>query len=244
MMSKMNEEEWFKQEKALWERMWDDHNGDPTTYAMESAWMSQEYDNLTAEELHKENLDTVAWMVREEYKGDTEAFFKDWDYLGEYVEELKQPKENKSLKDLFTDDMLREIESADKNDVEKWKDTILDVVRRAIGLDTIKDGISYEILKPYFEDIANIGIGGFSKNSIAIELPGLKTDVCDYYLEIGVYAEEEGEYSPLTFEIDLSTENCMTKTGSDDNIDCIEVIDIPEKILQRYQDRQEAFELY
>ena len=187
MISKMNEEEWFKQEKALWEHMWDDHNGDPTTYAMESAWMSQEYDNLTAEE---------------------------------------------------------EIELADKNDAAKWKDTILDVVRRAIGLDTIKDGISYEILKPYFEDIANIGIGGFSKNSIAIELPGLKSDVCDHYLEIGVYAEEEGEYSPLTFEIDFSTENCMTKTGSDDNIDCIEVIDIPEKILQRYQDRQEAFELY
>ncbi len=244
MTGKMNEEEWFKQEKALWERMWDDHNGDPTTYAMESAWMSQGYDDLTAEELHKENLDTVAWMIREEYNGDTEAFLKDWNYLGEYVEELKQPKENKSLKDLFTGDMIREIESADRSNVAKWKDIILDVVGRAIGLDTIKDGISYEILKPYFEDIANIGIGGWSKNSIAIELPGLKTDAYDYYLAIGVYAGEDGEYSPLTFEIDLSTENRMTEIGSDDNIDYIEVTDIPEKILKRYQDRQEVFELY
>lgn len=101
------EEENFEIEKTTWEMMWRDHNGDPTPYAMESAWNAGNYAKMTSSELRKENLETVEWMLTEEYNGDIKSFYKDFQYLGDYLKALGKelPELELDLRGLNVEDL-------------------------------------------------------------------------------------------------------------------------------------------
>ena len=78
----------YYHEKEVWERMWDDHNGDRTTYAMESAWNAMFPENATAEEIRKSNLCNVRNMLGPIMENADEVL-KSARYLFSYVYELK-----------------------------------------------------------------------------------------------------------------------------------------------------------